>query len=182
MMPDNNPFLEGYKAAILGHNDCPYEDGSAEYERWCRGFGGKPVVKVVAPPVQKPVCQFALSAEGRRPFVEGYKSAILAIRFGRNTVCPYDDGTPEHERWWKGFRGPMVSKSTIAKAPAKKPITIPVLEGRRPFVEGYKSMILATRFGKKGTCPYEEGTLEFERWTKGFRGPIESKPEMTAGW
>lgn len=171
MMPDNNPFLEGYIATIPGKPDaCPYHEGSAERARWCRGFGGEPVAKAAAP-AKKSGCHLALTAEGRRPFVEGYKSAILATRFGHNTVCPYEDGSPEYERWWKGFRGP-IAINTVA---APKPITLPVLEGRRPYVEGYKSMILATRFNKKGTCPYDEGTTEYERWTKGFRGQIASK-------
>lgn len=175
MMPDNNPFLEGYIATITSRTEpCPYGEGSSEYERWCRGFGAKPAAKLVA---KKTNCPFTLSAEGRRPFVEGYRSAILTTRFGRNTVCPYEEGTPEHERWWKGFRGPVA-------ASAKKPISSPVLEGRRPFVEGYKSAILAIRFGKKAPCPYDEGTSEYERWIKGFRGQIASRAvaEMAARW
>ena len=178
MMPDNNPFLEGYVSQIRGNAEaCPYEDGTAEAERWCRGFGGKPVAKAAAKPAVKAACPFSLSAEGRRPFVEGYKSAILAIRFGTVSVCPYESGTPEHERWWKGFREPVIAKTTMAKAPAsaKKPITIPMAEGRRPFVEGYRSMILATRFNKNNACPYDEGTTEYERWTKGFRGRIAAR-------
>jgi hypothetical protein len=177
MMPDNNPFLEGYVSQIRGNDDaCPYEDGSAEAERWCRGFGGKPVAKqAAAKPAKKRECHFSLSAEGRRPFVEGYKSAILAIRFGSVTVCPYDGGTPEHERWWKGFREPVIAKTSMSKVAAKKPISIPMAEGRRPFVEGYRSMIMATRFNKSNACPYDEGTTEYERWTKGFRGRIPAK-------
>lgn len=191
MMPDENPFLEGYVAAIRGKTDfCPYEEGTGEAERWCRGFGGKPETRVAAAPAKKPDCHFSLTAEGRRPFVEGYKAAILAIRFGKNTVCPYEDGTSEHQRWWKGFREPVASTAKFASKPAtsKKPIMIPVLEGRRPFVEGYKSQILATRFGKNDTCPYEEGTSEYERWTKGFtknpRGQIATKVaiDQTAVW
>jgi hypothetical protein len=175
MMPDNNPFLEGYIATITGKTEpCPYVEGSGDHERWCRGFGGKPVAKLAA---KKTGCPFSTSAEGRRPFVEGYRSAILATRFGRNTVCPYEEGTPEYERWWKGFRGPVA-------AVAKKPISIPVAEGRRPFVEGYKSAILAIRFGKQNGCPYDEGTTEYERWIKGFRGHIASRAiaEMAARW
>jgi ribosome modulation factor len=177
MMPDNNPFLEGYKSAILGNDVCPYQSGTAEYARWCQGYGGEPIAKAAAP-VKKSGCHLALTAEGRRPFVEGYKSAILATRFGHNTVCPYEDGSPEYERWWKGFRGP------VAIAAARKPVTIPVLEGRRPFVEGYKSQILAIRFGKKSDCPYDEGSTEYERWTKGFRGQMASKAmaDMAARW
>jgi hypothetical protein len=175
MMPDNNPFLEGYVSHIRG-TDCPYQDGTQEAERWCRGFGGKPVAKAEATPL-KAGCHLSQTAEGRRPFVEGYKSAILAIRFGQNTVCPYDAGTSEHERWWKGFREPVIAKTSASRtkpAAIRKPLPTPVLEGRRPFVEGYKSQIMAIRFGKKSDCPYEEGTPEYARWTggftKGFRG------------
>lgn len=182
MMPDNNPFLEGYVSAITCKAEpCPYDEGTGEYARWCRGFGGKPPVKAAAKveTSDRSNCRFAISAEGRRPFVEGYKSAILAIRFSQNTVCPYELGTPEHARWWKGFREPIVAGRA---APAKKPATVPVLEGRRPFVEGYKSQILAIRFGKKSDCPYEEGTTEYERWnggfTKGDRAPIASKARV----
>ena len=183
MMPDNNPFLEGYVSTITGKSGpCPYDAGSAEHARWCRGFGGAPVVKLAAKPVAaaKSGCHLALSAEGRRPFVEGYKSAILATRFGKNTVCPYEGGTTEHERWWMGFREPVALHATAAK----KPILNPVLEGRRPFVEGYKSAILAIRFGKKDGCPYDEGTTDYGRWIKGFRGHIASKAmaEMAARW
>lgn len=164
MMPDNNPFLEGYVATIRGKRDgCPYEEGSAEYERWCQGFGGKPDVKAASvsdKPAVAPV------AEGRRPFVEGYMSHILATRFGKKGACPYEEGTPEYARWNKGYLGaPGVKRMGWE---VKKPIAIPVAEGRRPFVEGYKSQILATRFGSKDPCPYEEGTREYERWRNGF--------------
>ena len=190
MIPDENPFLEGYVAAIRGKADlCPYDEGTGDAERWYRGFGRKPELLVTAAPAKKPDCYFSLTAEGRRPFVEGYKAAILAIRFGKNTVCPYEDGTPEQQRWWKGFREPVISTAKPMTKPAsKKLITIPVLEGRRPFVEGYKSQILATRFGKNDTCPYEEGTSEYERWTKGFtkslRGQIVAKTsrELMTAW
>lgn len=164
MMPDNNPFLEGYIASIRGkRNDCPYVEDTAEYERWCQGAGGKPEVKlasVTVKPATTPV------AEGRRPFVEGYKSHILASRFGKKDACPYEEGTPEYERWIKGYRGQPTVKRMGWEV--KKPIVIPVAEGRRPFVEGYKSQILASRFGAKKACPYEEGTREFERWSNGF--------------
>jgi ribosome modulation factor len=173
MMPDNNPFLEGYIATITGKTEpCPYNEGSNEHARWCRGFGGTPPVKA------KTGCHLSQNAEGRRPYVEGYRSAILATRYGYNTVCPYEAGTPEHERWWKGFHGP------VANLAPKEAIRVPVAEGRRPFVEGYKSAILAIRFGRKDTCPYDEGTTEYARWIKGFRGPIASKSlsETMARW
>ena len=106
MMPDENPFLEGYVSQIRGDAEvCPYVEGSGEAERWCRGFGGKPVAKK---PISIPV------AEGRRPFVEGYKSMILATRFGKKDACPYDEGTTEYERWTKGFRGPIAAKALAA--------------------------------------------------------------------
>lgn len=149
MMSDTNPFLEGYKSAILGKRSvCPYEDGSADCERWLRGSGGVIVAMVAAPsePVVIPVL------EGRRPFVEGYKAAI----FGGREACAYEEGTAEYERWWKGFRGWAGSKGKAAK----KPITTPFLEGRRPFVEGYRAAIL-------GDGDTVEVTAEYERWSKG---------------
>jgi ribosome modulation factor len=160
MMPDNNPFLEGYKAAILGKSEiCPYEDGTPEYERWCRGFGRTPEVLQAA--ARKPSVNPAL--EGRRPFVEGYMCAIL----GKNDACPYEDGTAEYERWWKGFRGRGIQMG----AAVRKPVVNPYMEGRRPFVEGYISTIL----GKSDACPYEDGTAEFERWWQGTRRPVAAK-------
>lgn len=39
MMPDNNPYLEGYIAAISGNRNCPYDEGTVEWERWWKGFG-----------------------------------------------------------------------------------------------------------------------------------------------
>ncbi len=151
MMSDTNPFLEGYKSAILGKRDvCPYEDGTPDYERWCRGSGGVAVTMVAAAAPSAPVVIPVL--EGRRPFVEGYKAAI----FGGREACAYEEGTAEYERWWKGFRGWTGSKSKAAK----KPITTPFLEGRRPYVEGYRAAIL-------GDAPHEDVTAEYERWNKG---------------
>lgn len=163
MMPSNNPFLEGYVSVILSKRGaCPYLPNTPEYERWCRGFGSEPVAKVAAAknPVRIP------TLEGRRPYVEGYRSAIM----GRSDVCPYEDGTPECERWWSGFRKRAAAKDTGRDMSARrsggalKPITVPTIEGRRPYVEGYKSAIL----GKSDICPYEEDTSESERWRTGF--------------
>jgi len=151
MMSDTNPFLEGYKSAILGKRDvCPYEDGSPDYERWCRGSGG--VVEVVAMAVAAPVIVLPV-LEGRRPFVEGYKAAI----FGGREACAYEEGTAEYERWWKGFRGWAGAKNKAAK----KTITTPFLEGRRPYVEGYRAAILGAGIA------HEDVTAEYERWNKG---------------
>jgi hypothetical protein len=147
MMPDNNPFLEGYISALPGKRvACPYADGSAEYERWCRGSGGMIMVAVAAAAIVIPVL------EGRRPFVEGYKAAI----FGGRGACTYEEGTAEYERWWKGFRGWIGTKGRASK----QPITTPYLEGRRPYVEGYKAAIL-------GKARNEDVTAEYERWCKG---------------
>jgi hypothetical protein len=152
MMPDNNPFLEGYIATLPGKQiACPYEEGSTEHQRWCQGSRGT-VVTIVA--AAAPTASVAVPAlEGRRPFVEGYKAAI----FGGREACSYEEGTAEYERWWKGFRGWTGTKT------AKKSITSPFLEGRRPYVEGYKAAIL----GGGNTGPYGDVTAEYERWNKG---------------
>jgi ribosome modulation factor len=157
MMPSNNPFLEGYVSVILGKRGaCPYVPNTPEYERWCRGFGGAPVAKVAA--AKKPIRIPTL--EGRRPYVEGYRCAIM----GRSDVCPYEDGTPECERWWSGYRGRIAAKGISWDHGGRKSLSTPTIEGRRPYVEGYKSAIL----GKRDVCPYEEDTSESERWQKGF--------------
>jgi hypothetical protein len=115
---------------------------------------------------KKPAVNPAL--EGRRPFVEGYMSAIL----GKGDTCPYEDGTAEFERWWKGYRGRGIQVGAVVR----KPLINTTMEGRRPFVEGYISAIL----GKSDTCPYEDGTAEFERWWQGSRRPVKAKAGISA--
>ncbi len=152
MMPENNPFLEGYISAIPGKGRvCPYEEGTTEYERWCRGSGG--VAMIAAP--KKAAANPAL--EGRRPYVEGYKAAIL----GKRDVCPYAEGTADYERWSKGFRGWAGTKGITWDLGVKKTITTPFLEGRRPYVEGYRAAILGN------AIPHEDVAAEYERWSKG---------------
>jgi hypothetical protein len=152
MMPDNNPFLEGYIATLPGKQiACPYQEGSTEYERWYRGSRGTVVAMEAVAAPSEPVAVPVL--EGRRPFVEGYKAAI----FGGREACAYEEGTAEYERWWKGFRGWTGSKGKAAK----KSITTPFLEGRRPYVEGYKAAILGNAFA------HDDVTAEYERWSKG---------------
>lgn len=181
MMPDNNPFLEGYICAIRGKADqCPYDEGSDAYQRWWQGSGGSEGVRLAAAEAAAKMAAKTRTAEfvagstaqeGRRPFVEGYRAAILG---GRGGTCPYEAGTPEYERWWKGRRS-WLGLPGIVVAKPQKPITVPKLEGRRPFVEGYKSAILARRFAGKDVCPYAEDTGESEYWWEGFSWCATSK-------
>jgi ribosome modulation factor len=107
VLEGRRPFVEGYKAAIFGKRDvCAYEEGTAEYERWWKGFRGwagsknKTAKKTITTPF----------LEGRRPYVEGYRAAILGN--GAASV----EVTAEYERWNKGAPWWAVAKNAGGQA------------------------------------------------------------------